>query len=200
MVLDSAPDELARLAGYLEVVAEKVLIDLVTVSAYEVAGSKIIVPQRVEAERHREEASAVSASSPAKGVTTDGADAFDAAIEKAEPQERAQLKKLVEWARALEREHVVELQTYVGKLERWILLPRLQPDNAGLVSLWNDGGASIQFWRLMFQKRAPEFIAPVEAKAKVKLGQGNTIRAFDDELLALLTDAYRAASKGATSV
>ncbi len=103
MVLDSAPDELARLAGYLEVVAEKVLIDLVTVSAYEVAGSKIIVPQRVEAERHREEASVASASSPAKGVTTDGADAFDAAIEKAEPEERAQLKKLVEWARGLER-------------------------------------------------------------------------------------------------
>jgi hypothetical protein len=201
IVLDSAPDELVRLAGYLEVVAEKLVIDLVTVSAYEVGGSKIIVPQRVEAERRTKEASATSASSsPAKGVTTDGADAFDAAIERAKPEERAQLKKLVEWARGLEKERVVELQTYVGKLERWILLPWLQRDHAGLVSLWNDGGAAIQFWRSMFQKRAPDFIAPVEAKTKAKIGQGNTVRMFDDELLALLADAYRVAAKGATKL
>ena len=37
IVLDSAPDERVRLAGYLEAVAEKLVIDLVTVSAYELS-------------------------------------------------------------------------------------------------------------------------------------------------------------------
>ncbi len=37
-----------RHAGYLETVAEKLLIDFVTVSAYAVGDSQIIVPQRID--------------------------------------------------------------------------------------------------------------------------------------------------------
>jgi hypothetical protein len=55
-VLDAAPVELVRLVGHLEAVTDKLLIDLVTVSAYDVNGSRILVPQRVEPERWRPEA------------------------------------------------------------------------------------------------------------------------------------------------
>jgi hypothetical protein len=82
-----------------------------------------------------------------------------------------------------------------GLLERWILLPRLRPDNAGLVTLWNEGGAAIQYWRSVFDRRAPEFISKVEAKLGRPIGQGTTARDFDDELLALLLEAYRVAAK-----
>ncbi len=51
VVLDAAPEELVRLVGYLENVTDRLLIDLVTVSAYDVNGSQILVPQRVDAER-----------------------------------------------------------------------------------------------------------------------------------------------------
>src|SRR5262245_45474565 len=44
IVLDAVPAELVRLVGYLETVTDKLLIDLVTVAAYEVNGSRILVP------------------------------------------------------------------------------------------------------------------------------------------------------------
>lgn len=50
-VLDDAPEELVRLVGYLEAVTAELVIDLVTVSAYEVGGSRVLVPQRVDPER-----------------------------------------------------------------------------------------------------------------------------------------------------
>jgi hypothetical protein len=44
IVLDSAPDELVQVVGYLELVADKIDIDLVTVIAYDVNGSRVLVP------------------------------------------------------------------------------------------------------------------------------------------------------------
>ena len=143
IVLDSAPDELVRLAGYLEVVAEKLVIDLVTVSAYEVGGAKIIVPQRVDSEPQQDETAPAKPIPLSKGVSSEGADAFEKSIESAKPAERASLRRLVDWARALEKEGLVELSSFTGKLDRWVLLPRLQTDNAGLVTLWNDGSPAI---------------------------------------------------------
>jgi len=61
IVLDATPDELVRLVGYLEAVTDKLLIDLVTASAYDVNGSRILVPQSVETERWWSEAAQVPA-------------------------------------------------------------------------------------------------------------------------------------------
>jgi hypothetical protein len=44
IVLDSAPDELVQVIGYLQSVSEKIDIDLVTMTAYEVNGSQVLVP------------------------------------------------------------------------------------------------------------------------------------------------------------
>src|SRR6266571_178986 len=48
IVLDTAPDELVQVVGYLQSVTDKIDIDLVTVAAYDVAGSQVLVPQRIE--------------------------------------------------------------------------------------------------------------------------------------------------------
>jgi hypothetical protein len=57
IVLDSAPDELVQVVGYLESITDKIDIDVVTVVAYEVAGSQVLVPQRIEPARRLQELS-----------------------------------------------------------------------------------------------------------------------------------------------
>ena len=49
IVLDSAPDELVQVVGYLQSITDKIDINLVTVAVYDVAGSQVLVPQRIEA-------------------------------------------------------------------------------------------------------------------------------------------------------
>jgi hypothetical protein len=46
LVLDQAPRELVKLVGYLEAVTQGLVIDLVTVTSYDVAGRRVVVPQR----------------------------------------------------------------------------------------------------------------------------------------------------------
>lgn len=41
IVLDAAPAELVRLVGYLEAVTDKLLIDLITVTAYDVNSARL---------------------------------------------------------------------------------------------------------------------------------------------------------------
>jgi hypothetical protein len=53
--------------------------------------------------------------------------------------------------------------------------------------------SSMQFYRSVFERRAPEAIPAVEAALGAKMTQGNATRAFTEELLTALTDAYRQA-------
>ena len=54
------------------------------------------------------------------------------------------------------------------------LLPRLASDNAGLVTIYNDKkSAYVQFWRGVFERRAPLSIPAIEATAGTELKQGN---------------------------
>jgi hypothetical protein len=77
------------------------------------------------------------------------------------------------------------------------LLPRLRADNAGLVTIYNYAGtASLQFWRSVFERRAPENLPRVEQFAPVRAGQGNSTDEPSDELLEALTDTYREAASG----
>ena len=48
IVLDSVPDELVQVVGYLQSVTDKIDIDLVAVTAYDTGGSTVVVPQRIE--------------------------------------------------------------------------------------------------------------------------------------------------------
>jgi hypothetical protein len=77
------------------------------------------------------------------------------------------------------------------------LLPKLCADNAGLVAIYNDRGTpSLQFWRSVFERRAPESLPRVEQLATVEVGQGKTTYEVSEELLEALTDAYREAASG----
>ena len=102
------------------------------------------------------------------------------------------------WAVSLDREGLVRLRTYHAKGGDLLTsLPRLHADNAGLVTIYNDRGPpSLQFWRSVFERRAPENLPRVEEVTHGRVGQGNTIYEVSDEVLAALTDACREAASG----
>lgn len=194
-VLDAAPEELVRLVAYLEAISAKVLIDLVTIASYTVGGSTIVVPQRVEPERRVVEAQPQQARNSVTGRLGDGAEAFIASIENARPEDQPLLKQVSDWALTLEANGLCKLSTFSGTSNRWTLLPRIAPDNVGLVTIWNDRSAAIQFWRSVFERRAPNTLVAIEQLiAPTKVGQGNTTRALDSDLLKLLTEACREAN------
>ncbi|MFL5624307.1 MAG: hypothetical protein ACJ788_01775 [Ktedonobacteraceae bacterium] len=192
-VLDEAPEELVRLSSYLETISDQLIIDLISLSAYTVNSSQILVPQRVEAEpRKLETSQMITAQGKGEGRLVDGAGDFIASIETAHETSKPLLQRLSNWAIDLERDRLVKLKTYHGKSGILTLLSRLVADDVGLVSIYNNNGVGyLQFWRTVFERRAPKSLAQIESITQVK--QGNSIREVSEELLNALTMAYREA-------
>jgi hypothetical protein len=194
VVLDSAPDELVQVVGYLQSITDKVDIDLVTVTAYDVGGSQVLVPQRIEPARRARELSDAQVDARRSGTLYPGSAEFRAAITDTHASLREPLARLAAWADALEREGLVKLVSFRGQKGITTLLPRLAADDAGLVSLASDTrSAYMQFWRSVFERRAPQSIASVEAALGAKLRQGNSTHNFPEPLLEAITSAYREA-------
>lgn len=197
LVLDEAPAELVRLVGYLQAVSDKLVIDLVTVGAFDFADTRIVVPQRVEPDQ-----TLARPSSPATkvGRYSEGAGAFEDAALAGPAKHHAEFRRLTEWARNLEREGLVKLGTYQGS-GKTTLLPRLRVDDVGLVTIGNDGAPYLQFWRSVIDRHASSLLPQIEGMANSpKVGQGTTTRVISDDLLHVLTAAYRIAAKGRVSL
>jgi hypothetical protein len=195
LVLDTAPSELVQLVGYLEMLTDKLVVDLVTVSLFEVNGSRILVPQRIEPERRPVAPTAArpAARSSEAGQYTLGSERFERAIQEAPPEQLALLARMLEWARALERQGLAQLGTYEGRNGIVTLLPYPPGEQAGMVTVWKDvKSAYIQVWRKVFERRAPSALAQIDALLSPgKVRQGSTVREVPDALLSLLTEAYR---------
>jgi hypothetical protein len=101
------------------------------------------------------------------------------------------LARLADWAGAMEQDGLVRLFTYRGS-STTTLLPYLLADDAGLVAIACGRGSDyMQFWRSVFERRAPRSIPAVEAALGTELKQGNSTREFAGPLLEALTLAYR---------
>jgi hypothetical protein len=197
LVLDSAPADLVTLVGYLEAVTEQLVIDLVTVSAYDVDGSRILVPQRVEPGRRVSEPPVTRTRQRSADRRVPGADEFRASIDQAAESARPDLQRLHDWATELERDGAARLLTGHDPRGYTLLLAWLLGENVGLVTIWNiSSKAQLQLWRGPIERRAPASLAAIEAAlAPRQLGQGTTIEEFPDELLAAIGDAYREAAR-----
>ncbi len=194
IVLDSAPDELIQVVGYLQMVTDKADIDLVTVTAYEVDGSRVLVPQRIEPARRTQEMSDAAVSARQSGTQTDGSRDFRGAISQAAPEFRDDLARLTDWAESLEAEGLARLATRSGTSGITSLKPLLHSDGVALVTITCDVKSSyMQLFRSVFERCAREAIPAVEAALGARITQGNSTRAFTEELLMALTDAYRQA-------
>ena len=101
------------------------------------------------------------------------------------------LARLADWAETLERDGLVRLTTYQGS-SGTALLPYLLADDAGLVAITCGKGSDyMQFWRSVFERRAPRSIPAVETALGTELKQGNSTHQFAEPLLDALTLAYR---------
>ena len=155
IVLDSAPDELVQVVGYLQSVTDKIDIDLVTVAVYDVAGSQVLVPQRIEPGRRTRELSDAQVTARQGGGLHPGSAEFRAVIVGLPPGRRDVLTRLADWAETLQRDGLVRLFTYRGKSGMTTLLPYLLADDAGLVAIaCGKGSDYMQFWRSVFERRA----------------------------------------------
>ena len=194
IVLDSAPDELIQVIGYLQMVTDKIDIDLVTVTAYEVKGSRVLVPQRIEPARRTKEMSDAAVNARQSGTQKDGSRDFRSAIDQAAPEFRDDLARLTDWAESLEAEGLARLATRKGNSGGTSLKPLLHSGGVALVTITCDVKSSyMQFFRSVFERRAPEAMPAVEAALGAEITQGNSTRVFTEELLAALTNAYREA-------
>jgi hypothetical protein len=198
LVLDEAPPELIRLVGYLEAVADKLVIDLITVAAYETGGTQLVVPQRVDPERGQAPVSSVTETPPRSGFSAPGSELFANSIKDAPADQQAKLLRAVGWATELERQGLVTLWTYQNISGLTTLLPYVPGDEAGLVTVYNDKGtASLRFYRSVFERRAPKALARLEmVPDSPRIGQGTSTSRIDDALLEVLSEAYREAAGG----
>lgn len=194
LVLDEAPAELVQLVGYLESISSGIIIDLITVSAYQVGDEQILVPQRVDPEHLPETAAPaqrrIAAPAPHQA---EGSEAFERAIEHAAAEDQGPLSRLLAWARELEAAQLATLRTAIGK-GREILLVWIRGEKAGMVSIWNDNGPYLSLWRSVIVRRASPHLAVIETEFAKPVGQGTTIAAPSEALLEALGSAYRYAA------
>lgn len=200
IVLDEAPEELIRLVGYLSVVTnEELLIDLITVSNYKIGNEIVCIPQRIDPEKYP--TSAVNKpKTTSGGRVVDGGEDFRKSIHLAPLEAQPLLRNLYDWAQEMEKQQIAYLKTYYSKrTERneMTLLPYIPGYSKGMVTIYLDNkGAYLQFWRSVFVKHAPSTISRIEELISPSvLGQGNIIREVKQDLLDVLTLAYREASQ-----
>lgn len=193
LVLDEAPSELVQLVGYLESISSGIVVDLMTVTAFDVGSEQVLVPQRVDPD-YQPLTPRLPVQRPAVATKreVDGSEAFEQAIDRAPKDRQESLRKLLDWARVLEAEQLVRLRTVYGE-GREILLVWLPGEKAGLVSIWNDSGAYISLWRSVFVRLAWEHIEPIERLIGKPIGQGNTVPDPSSGVLDAIAAAYRAA-------
>ncbi|MDQ6649738.1 MAG: hypothetical protein M3Z02_06430 [Actinomycetota bacterium] len=199
VVLDAAGPDLVELVGYLQEVSnERLSLDLITVTAYDIGGRKVLVPQLVEPDRSQVTAAAAGGSAPQpKSPIVRGSEVFATSIETAPPDRRPDLRRLLDWALSLEVDGLAVLYTSTGK-GRWVLNPRLPGQERGMVMIWNENGAFLSPYRTVLQQEAPAALDELDQKVPGQIGQGNYIKVeYDEELLSLLRTAYEEAAQTA---
>ncbi len=196
LVLDDVPDELERVIAYLDAITVQALtIDLITLKVYEAGGAQVALPQRVSPDPSASVPSEGSRPAASRGKPTDGSAAFRASIADTTGEIREMFDKLIARAEEWGAMPNVRLSTYMGvKGENYTLLPRIMPDNAGLVTIWNENQRpSVQVWRTVFERHAPRALESVERAVEPdRIGQGNVLKEeITPEILEALTQAYQ---------
>jgi hypothetical protein len=199
IVLDEAPEDLVRLVGYLEHVTDRLVIDLVTVASYDVNGQQIAIPTRVEPERWRADRALAREPSTTDTAEAPGIDVFRNALGRAPADRRPFLEQLCTWATELEARRLARLVTFTGTVG--MILRVYIPDDMSLATVnYSPTAASVQLFRSVFTRRAPDALPRVEEIAGVPIGNGTAIRELREGFLDAVTAAYQQASTGQLTV
>lgn len=189
IVLDTIPRELPRLVSYLEGIAPNLLIDLVAVGSYSVAGELVLVPHRVEPERRPADIATTSAT-----IDEEGADAFQRAMETGgTPANRETGARLVSWARALESRGLARLLSVQGSAMYTLRI--YVPGDVGLACLFLDRtGPHLAVFRSVFARRARHALGELDALlAPNKIGQGANLEP-SEHALSIIAQGYEEAA------
>lgn len=139
MVLDDVPPELERLVGYLtSITRDGLVIDLIRVQAFNVAGEQVVVPVRVEPERESppEPARTLRNKRPSPPtVKTPGIEAFRNAAEQAVPNLSESALLFFRWAESLESRGLTRLLTTEGQVNTTLQVP-LNSGNLKPIIAW----------------------------------------------------------------
>ncbi len=202
LVLDEVSAELERIVGYLDSITINALtIDLIKLSVFEVNDVQVALPQRISSDL------SVSPTPPTPGRTntaragerlTDGSDVFRDSFADVAGEARETFELLTSWAEEISSLPNLRLFTFTGiEGKRLTLLPKIMPDNAGLITIWNEGKRpSVAVWRSVFDRLAPRSVSSVEkAIAPTRFGQGNIVTEITPQVLDKLKEAYEEASE-----
>ena len=201
LVLDEVSAELERSVAYLDAITVHALtIDLIVLNIYDVNGVQIALPQRVSPDPSATSTSTtVRRVKPAgsRGDLTDGSDRFRDSIAGTTGKTREVFETLIAWAEEISSLPNVRLYTFTGiEGKRSTLLPRIMPDNSGLITIWNDQQQpSIAVWRSVFERLAPGSIESVERAIKIRIGQGSSVKDVTPNVLEALKAAYEVAAR-----
>ena len=199
IVLDEAPDDLVQLIAFLEATSDGLIVDLITVARFDFGGQQVVVPHRVEPgpERRSARPTAQPAERATSGTPLVPGDAdFRTVIASAPPDQVVFLTRLTNWAVELERRSLAKVYTYHGKRSVTTLLAYV-PGDSTLVTIFRDAKNSyVALYRSVFERRAPQALAELEAVLGNRIRQGGTLRDVTDTVLGLLTRAYEEARAG----
>jgi len=194
-----APQDLIRLVGYLEAVTHGLSIDLVTVTSYKVGDRTFVVPQREDPDRPVRAEPTGTAESALVTRKVPGFEAFAERVATAPAIHRPTLDLFMQWAQRVSDGGLANVHTYFGKNEETVLLPYVPGEGVGLASLYMraDGRPALQWWRSVFERRAPGSITGVENAGGALIGKGSIAPAPDQMLLDATYAAYVEASGSA---
>ncbi|GAA0248690.1 toll/interleukin-1 receptor domain-containing protein [Cryptosporangium japonicum] len=126
-----------------------------------------------------------------------GSAVFEDAIGSAPAERQKELRRLLAWARSVEREGLAELSTSTGR-NRWVLRMHVPGRGRGLVVLWNERGPTLSPYRSVFADLAPGTLAQLDARRPGEVRQGSPLTPpLDDTTLDLLRTAYLEANGSA---
>lgn len=203
IVLDEAPTELINLVGYLESVTTGLSLDLIAVHSYLIGDHRVAVPQRLDPEHAPVTSPApASVSRPTARHDQDGADAFRALIADSPAEYQQTLIMMADWGEQLAAELPdVTLKSSISHRGDSSLRPLLRRDDGGLVTLWRGatGKPSVSLWRSVIERRAPDYLDPLEQLIGEPVRQGGVTSQVTPALLQLLDQAYRPPSPAAST-
>ena len=201
LVLDEVSDELERLVAYLDAITVQALtIDLITLKVYDVKGAKVALPQRVSPDLSttipQPTTDRVRSAAPRRNLS-DGTDVFRASVEGITGETRKVFDDLIEWVEQLGCLPNVRVVTNDPGAGRFTLLPKIVPDDSGLIVIWNEGEQStLTVHRSVLKRLAPNSVQRVERAIGRPFRTKAVLKVVDisSQVLEALTAAYQEAS------
>lgn len=200
-LLDRAPDVLVKLVGYLETISEdRIIVDLVTATSYELGQDHIFQTQRIDPERAPEPPPVWANNSPGKsspGGPWAGSGRFREWLDELNDTTEAKiLHKVLVWADGLVEEGLCQAESRArGSQGRRALalktLGKKQPALAVLDDDRDTGKAQLWIHGPVIAERAPDSLAAIKLAAGRPLDNGEHAQAITDALLDAITEAFR---------